>query len=308
MTAVFGTILPIFAVIAAGYAFARIRGLGADAVALLNAFVIWLAIPALLFRAVATAPVAELWQPGFLVAFGAGMAAAFVASMVLPHGRGTGIAARAIDGLAGGYSNTAFIGIPMMQGLFGSVGPAIMATLLTVCLLFAVACLLIEIDIHRDHPPSVAATKVARALLRNPLVLSPLLGGVWNGAALPLPHAIDGFLSLLGGAATPAALVTIGMFLAQPSLPGTSRGLTPLVAIKLLVQPAATALALLALPAMPTVWARGAILIAALPTGTGPFMVAQLYGREMALASRVILVTTLVSVVSVSALAWWLTG
>lgn len=310
MTAVIGTVSPIFALIAVGFGFARWRRLGPDTVALLNGFVVWLALPALLFRAVAVAPVSELWQPGFLLAFSVGVGVAFGAGLLLPHHRGAGIGTRAIDGLTAGYANTAFIGIPLMQGLFGAdaVGPAIMATLLTVCLLFAVACLIIEIDLHRDHPPSVAARRVLAALLRNPIVLSPLLGGVWNASGLPLPHPVESFLAQLGGAATPVALVTIGMFLAQPSAAGPSRGLIPILGIKLLLQPAVTALAIFALAPMPAIWLKGAILIAALPTGTGPFMVAQLYGREVALASKAILVSTILSAVSVSALAWWLTG
>jgi len=310
VTAVLDTVLPIFALIAAGFGFARWRGLGADAVALLNGFVVWLALPALLFRAVAIAPVAELWQPGFLLAFTAGMAAAFIGAMLLPHGRRTDLATRAIDGLCAGYANTAFIGIPLLQGLFGAAGvaPAIMATLLTVCLLFALACLLIEIDVHRDHPPLAAAGRVFLALLRNPLVLSPLLGGLWNAAGAALPPPIDSLTSLLGSAATPVALVTIGMFLAQPGERGPTRGLVPLLLLKLVLQPAVTALALIALPGTPPLWSKAAILIAALPTGTGPFMVAQLYDRALALSSRTILISTLLSALTVSALAWRLAG
>ncbi|MBV9843025.1 MAG: AEC family transporter [Sphingomonadaceae bacterium] len=310
MTAMFGTVLPIFALIACGFGFARWRRLGADAVALLNSFTVWLALPALLFRAVASAPVVQLWQPSFLIAFSAGMAATFVVALLLPHGRGSDLASRTIDGLCAAYANTAFIGIPLMAGLFGAanIGPAIVATLLTVCLLFAIACLLIELDVHRDHPARVAARRVAIALVRNPLVLSPLAGGLWNACRLPLPAALDSFTTLLGGAATPVALVTIGMFLAQPSRAGRTPGLAPLLLLKLVAQPLLTWLALLALPAMPPLWAKGAILIAALPTGTGPFMVAQLYDRELAVSSRVILISTIISVITVSALAWHMTG
>ena len=43
------------------------------------------------------------------------------------------------------------------------------------------------------------------------------------------------------------------------------------------------------------------VLLAALPTGTGPFMLAELYGRGGVVTSRVVLLTTVLSVVTLSA-------
>jgi malonate transporter len=43
------------------------------------------------------------------------------------------------------------------------------------------------------------------------------------------------------------------------------------------------------------------VLLAALPTGTGPFMLAEFYQREANMTSRVILASTVVSVVTLSA-------
>ena len=44
-----------------------------------------------------------------------------------------------------------------------------------------------------------------------------------------------------------------------------------------------------------------AVLLAALPTGTGPFMLAEFYGREARLTGSVVLATTALSVLTVSA-------
>jgi predicted permease len=53
---------------------------------------------------------------------------------------------------------------------------------------------------------------------------------------------------------------------------------------------------------MPVLWAHTALLVSALPIGTGPFMLAKLYNREAAITSRAILVSTVVSLATVSAL------
>jgi predicted permease len=57
---------------------------------------------------------------------------------------------------------------------------------------------------------------------------------------------------------------------------------------------------------MPPIWSHSALLLSALPIGTGPFMLAKLYNREAAITSRAILVSTVLSVLSVSVLAAWL--
>jgi predicted permease len=59
---------------------------------------------------------------------------------------------------------------------------------------------------------------------------------------------------------------------------------------------------------MPAAWFDAALLLAALPTGTGPFMLANHYGREAAVTSRAILVSTVLSVATVSALVAWIRG
>ena len=112
--------------------------------------------------------------------------------------------------------------------------------------------------------------------------------------------------SVFLNAASPCALVAIGLFLAQQTGGHDNRIVARLVALKLLVHPAITAaLAFWVFP-MPRLWAVVAVVLSALPVGTGPFMLAKLYQRDAAAASRAILISTIGSVVSVSLLIAWL--
>lgn len=299
--------IPVFALIGAGFAWGRWRRLGEDAVALLNGYVVWLALPVLLFDFVAGAAGAALAGAGrFALVFGGGMMLAFAAGM-LAGGRDRPLADRAIDGLAAGYPNAAYLGIPLMTALLGPIGTAaaVVAGLLTVSALFALSVLLVEVDLRRGPGFARAAGGVLLAVLRNPLVAAPLAGALWAAGGVPLPGPIAAFARLLSQSASPVALVTIGVFLAirRPRAAGALTG--RILALKLAGQPLATAALLLLVP-LPPLWAPAAILLAALPTGTGPFMVAQLYGRDVALSARVILISTLAGLASVSLLAWWL--
>ena len=307
MDLVLTAVLPIFALILSGYLCGR-RGLfGPTATDSLNLFVVWLALPALLFQIMAQIRPGDLGPPGFSLAFGGGMAATYVISIALDRGDRR-LADKSIEGLDAAYANTGFLGIPLALALFGSAAlPIVVVTaLLTVCALFSVAIVLIEVDLQAGATWGRVGRKVVRSLARNPILLSPVLGLAYAATGLPLPAPVLRFTSLLGGAASPCALVTIGLFLAQRHDRSDLRTVVRLVGLKLLIQPAVTGLLAFKLFAMPALWSHSALLLSALPTGTGPFMLARYYERDAANTSQAILFSTVISLVTVSILVAWL--
>ncbi len=313
MHAVLFVLLPIFGLILAGYACGRRGWLGPGATDSLNRFVVRLALPAELFDSVARVTWAQVDHPSFVAAFAGGMLATFAVGFVLdyrgPVERPQRLSAATIEGLSAGYANTAFIGIPLCVGVFGPAGlpPVVLATLLTVCVLFALAIGLVELDREGGRGLGRTVLKVSAALLRNPLVAAPIAGGAVNLCGVGLWAPVWHFTGLLGDAAAPCALVTIGLFLAETgSRPARKPAVVRVVAAKLLLQPALTALLAYPVFRLDSLWAQSAVLIAALPVGTGPFMLARLYNREADVASRATLVSTLLSLVTVSLLLGWI--
>ncbi len=326
MTAVINAVLPVFALIGTGYLAARRGILDAAVTDSLNLFVVRLALPAFLFGATARMTWADIDHPGFALASAGGMAGTFALSMLLDRRPGHRLADRAIEGLDAAYANTGFLGIPLGLALFGNaILPAlVISVLLTACLLFAFAIVLIEFDLtaaqgaarapgvagapHAGRAPSLGRTllRASGSLARNPLVASPLLGGLWAATGWSLPSSADRFLALLGAAAGPCALVTIGLFLAEHRERGAGSEVARLVGLKLVAQPLLT-FAIGRVVMMPAPWFDTALLLAALPTGTGPFMLAKLYGRPAATTSRVILLSTVMSVATFRA-SWYGSG
>ena len=108
-------------------------------------------------------------------------------------------------------------------------------------------------------------------------------------------------MSLLGGAASPCALVCIGLFLAQERVVShDASSIGVLVGLKLLIQPAVTALLAFYVFDVPPLWSHAAVLLSALPIGSGPFTIAKLYGLEAGVTSGAILISHLFSVATVS--------
>ena len=178
MHTVFVIVAPIFALILVGFLCRKTDKLGDKAAAEINKMVVWLCLPALLFKVTATATWSEIWHPGFIVAFGAGALAMFVVTLAWRLHSGHGLVAASIDGLSAGYANTGYIGIPLCLLLFGQPGlqPALISSLIVVCLVFAISLTLIEIGLQEERQIGRAILLVSKALAKNPLVISPLAG------------------------------------------------------------------------------------------------------------------------------------
>ncbi|HEY8974141.1 MAG TPA: AEC family transporter [Burkholderiaceae bacterium] len=303
MSAIVDSFFPLLALILLGWILRRRDLLGAAAARELTAFVVWLALPSLLFEGIAGASWQQLWQPRFVLAYAGAMVATFLLLFWwLP--RTLPFAERCLDCFGATYANSGFIGIPLSVLLLGKEAliPATIATLLTAVLLFAVGIVLLELGAGSPTRPLATVGKAAHAVARNPLVVAAVAGGLWSAGGWTMPQAPHRLLELLAVAAGPCALVSIGALLAQPAPPGSAATpLAPVVVAKLVVLPAICALLAIEVFALPPPWATTAVLLSALPAGTGPFMLAEFHGRDVARASRIMFVTTILSLASVPA-------
>ncbi|PLZ01504.1 transporter [Burkholderia sp. WAC0059] len=303
-------LLPVFALILAGFVCRRRGVLGPNAASELNRFVVWLALPALLFDTMAHATWLQLDQPAFIAVFSIACAGAFAFILAVRLARGLHLADASIDAIAAAYPNTGYIGFPLCLILFGasSLTPTTIATIIVACVLFAIAIVLIEIGLQTERAPHRLGLKVLRSLSRNPLIVSPIAGVALAAAHVAVPASAETFLKLLSGAASPCALVSLGLFLAErrPAGDAVPRSALLLTGTKLVVQPALAWWLAARVFVLPATLVDMTVVLAALPTGTGPFMLAEFYRREGQVASRTILFSTLGSLVSLSALLLYL--
>lgn len=303
MLATLQILLPIFALIFVGYLCRRRGLLGPAAASELNRFVVWLALPALLFDIMLHATWAQLDQPGFIAAFSLACALVFALVLAARLMRGRPLADASVEAIAAAYPNTGYLGFPLCLLVFGppSLMPTTIATILVACVLFGIAIALIETGLQTERAPHRLALKVGAALGRNPLIVAPLAGALAAAVHVTLPASGETFLKLLGGAASPCALVSLGLFLAEKRPAGGALGDALLLsAVKLIVQPALAWLLAARVFGLPPELVAMAVVLAALPTGTGPFMLAEFYRREPQVTSRTILLSTLGSLATLS--------
>lgn len=302
MSLIFSVVLPVFGIILTGYLAGQRGLLGKESSDALNGFVFYFALPVLLFKAMAEVEVSTVLNLPYIAAYLGGQLIALGIGITLARAIfGLTMAEAATHGTAGIYGNTGYLGIPLVVTAFGAemLPPVIIAVIVNAALNIAVLTAFIEAGQMKGSKSRIARD-VTVALIKNPLVFAPAAGLLWAMTGQPLPTPLVTYGSILGAAAGPAALFSLGLFLVGKPLSEGKAEVASMTIIKLLIHPLATfALASWLLSDQPQ-WFTIAVLMAALPTGANLFILTQKYNLYTARSSTAILVTTVLSIVTLS--------
>lgn len=311
MSATLSVVLPIFGLVLAGYACRRFGIFSSAATSELNRFVVWLGLPALFFDITASASWAELSGPVYgAAAFTLACVIVFIVTFALRFRR-RGLGEASMEALNASYPNSGYMGFPLGLLVFGpeSFPLVTISAIITVCLFFGFTLILLEIAVREERRALPMIRAVTLSLIKNPLIIAPILGVLFAASGLSMPKGAEAFIDLLGGAASPCALVALGTFMADDREGETTDAptLVLLTTLKLVLVPAIAYVLTYHVFKMPKDMADLTILLCALPTGTGPFMLAEYYKRGAAVTANTILYSTIVSVATLSVILY-LTG
>lgn len=309
MQALIDVTIPVFGIMLAGYLCGRLGLLGQDSTAALNGFVYYVALPALFIVATAQAPFAELLDGPFLLAFLGAQGVTLLLAAVLARLFFTRtLGESGMHGICAVFSNTGYMGIPLLITAFGpeAAVPAIILSLCTGTVIFALATVVLEVDRGRradgaDRPsgPAIVAKALANAL-KTPLMVGAAIGVTLSAFEVALPVPVATFLDLLGAAAGPCALFAMGLFLVNQSVTRGALEVGWLSTVKLVLHPLVgwwLAAVVLDLPPHQIAYV---VIMSALPVGSLMFLVAERYGVFVQRAAASILISTVVSVATVS--------
>jgi malonate transporter len=305
---------PFFLLVALGSLAVRARWVPSDGLGALTAFVLYLALPAMLFRLGASGALHQSGLGSLLLAYGAGGAVVLGLALAWAAQRRLGRRDGGLAGLATVFPNTGFLGLPLLTGLLGpqAAGP-LAATLVIDVLVFSSVCLAWAHSQGRgkDDGAMHAALVSLKGALRNPLLWSVALGMAWGQTGLALAPPFDETLRLLGLAATPAALFTLGGILVRPVQPDVEAAAHRPLSLPALMGPAVLKLVVHPALVWGMAWAMGAqglawsalIMAAALPSASNVSMLAEREGARTPAVPRIILLTTALAVVTLAAWA-----
>ncbi len=308
---------PIYLCIALGYACVRFGVFTAADMRVLGRFVIQIALPALLFNALASRPLGELLQPAYLLAFGVGSMAVLLLGLWQAHRlQRRGLTESAYIAMGMTCSNSAYIGYPVLLLTIGPLAGVALAMNLLVENLLKLPLLMTLADIGASGTARTtwraALRQTLQRLVRNPMIAAIVLGFAVALLKWPLPPVLSRTIHLFGAASGGLALFIIGGTLVGLQVRGLRRRVSEITVGKLVLHPLAVwaaivLLPLAGLPALSGDLRLAAVLSAAIPTfGVYP-LIAQRHGHE-GFSAAALLATTAASFVTLSAVLWLLQG
>ena len=304
---------PFFALVLAGYVAARRRLLPLEAIPGLNGFVLYFALPCMLYRFGSTTPIAQLLDAnvaGVYVVCGLLMVAVTIAFTLNARIRWNDAS---LGALVAAFPNSGFMGVPLIVALLGaSAAGTVILTMVVDMLVTSSLCIaLSRLDTAEGNGRSAvtdAGRKALKGVLANPMPWAIVLGGLASAWAFKLPRPVEQTVWLLADSASPVALFTIGAVLARAQMtanhPMPLADYVPVAVMKLFVHPLLVlAVGLLAMRAGLPLTSSALtvmVLVAALPSASNVSLLAERFGADNGRIARIILVTTAVSFLTFS--------
>lgn len=308
MLEILGITLPIFLLIGTGFVAARSGLISRDNMQGVATFVMYLALPSLIIRALTDYPLAEVLNVGYLVAYGLGSALAFGIGIGVSRARGRPLDAGAIQALGMSAANSGFIGYPVALMAIGPPAAIFMALNMVVETLLIIPAALILAEAGRQSGGNLGqvARQTFARLSRNPVLIGLLVGLTLALTGLRLPGPLQQAIEMLAEAAGPAALFTIGAMLHGLRVRGVVADMGLVVLGKLVLHPLAVLLFLLLLPDPSPMMIAGGLLFASAPMISVYPLFGQTYGQGETSAAA-LMVGTFCAFVTLSLLLWTLT-
>lgn len=309
MLQIFNVVVPVFAIIALGYAAVRLRLYPAEGVKGLVAFVNNFATPCLLFEAMLTSDFDSTFNPAIIVPFYVGSltsltVGAFLAVKWFRARPGEGVS----SGFSAMFTNTVLIGIPIVSRAYGE---AALPTVFSIIafhapMLITIGMIVMELA-RRDGAPLHRSLAVAAVrIVQNPLLWAVALGLLANRFGVVFPEPGTAFLDMMSAAVLPAALFGLGGALNEYRVSESWLQASVMSVFKLIIHPIIAYVLMVWVLHVPLEIARYGILLAAMPTGINAYVFATYYDRAVNVATNTVLISTVASVLTVTAWLYFL--
>lgn len=301
---VFLIIGPVFLIMMLGFVLGKTRLFPAGSSSILITFVWYVAIPSLMFRSVAPATLPQADEFLLVLGYYSALLALYgLAVVVSRYVFRLTAAEQGVFALSSCFANGGFIGIPILEGAFGSEGVRLLLVILSFhsLTLLTITTIIAE-RANRSSGGSGVLKKTLASLGQNPLLVALVSGLSWSALGLPFPEWLDRVLAMPAQSAAPTGLFAAGLAIAGFKIAGDIRQAAIAVAIKLLMLPALIFTSTHFLLGLPPLWVGVATLTAALPTGMVAYTFGEQYGVGARRAATTVVISTALSVVTLSLL------
>lgn len=311
MLSVLSITAPVFFVIGIGYICARYKIFPIEAQKIFGQYVFYCAMPCYLFMAMAKAPIHMVANIDYIISFALGLVVTSVLAWVVAYKCFKCDPSQSILAMmAGSYTNSAFVGIPIITMAFGESGPVVVVALFQIVIVTTFILTVLDSLANKEQFSWGLLKSIPRTVALNPIVGGSLLGILFSLIHVEIPDIVGNSLDLLGRAGIPTALFALGLSLGQvrQKLSQSSQNLILiLVGLKNIIHPLVAWVIGFYIFDLPTMWLGALVVVSAMPTAMNNFIFAQKYNSFIPEASQVVFISSVVSLFTLSALLWLIT-
>ncbi|MFC3607242.1 AEC family transporter [Stutzerimonas tarimensis] len=308
MLAILGITAPIFILIGIGFLCCSGGIVSREQAGGMGRFVITLALPALVIKALLEHPLEAVINWNYMLAYGAGSLASFAVGYAIARwGRRDSPGGAALAGLGSSVSNSGFVGYPIVVMVIGS--PAAVALALGMMienlLMIPLALTIAELGRRQDGSVWQALGGTLRNLVRHPVLIAITIGMVLAILDIRPPAVLMRVIEMLAMASAPVALFVIGASLTGLKVGAMYTDMAQLAVGKLLFHPLLVMACFLLFPVDDPGLRMAGVLMAAAPMMSIFPILGARYGLEGRCAAALV-ATTVVSFLSISLFLWLL--
>ncbi len=309
MLAIFNVVFPVFAIIVIGYLAVRFRLYPSEGVRGLVAFVNNFLTPVLLFQSMLHADFGTAFNWHVILPFYAGALTVFIIGIIIAmrffkNRPGEGVS----SGFAAMFTNTVLLGIPVMQRAYGEAAMPVVFSIIALhaSMLITIAMIVMEL-MRRDGTPLHKALGLAAIrIVQNPLLWGIALGVLANLSDVVLVEPVEDLFSMMSAAVVPVALFGLGGALNEYRLADNWQQALAMSLLKLIAQPLIAWVLMVPILNVDPDQARYGVLLAAMPAGINVYVFATYYNRGVNVATNVVLISTILSVVTLTGWLYFL--
>ena len=306
MNDVISLAMPFFGLIFLGFFCGKLMKTSADGLQWMNFFIVYVALPAMMFKLISATPFEQLKNAPFVLGTTLSTFLVFCLSFATGIITTGHIRQATIQSVIGAYANIGYMGPGLTLAVLGpsAIAPAALIFVFDNTLHFTLVPFLMALGSQDKMKLGETVWFVGKRVITHPFNIATVLGIAAASIHYVPPAPIDTMLVFLKNAAAPCALFVLGVTVALRPLRAVPIEMPILLVIKLILHPLIVWLVLSWLGDFGWEWTMTAVLMAALPPALNVFVIANQYRVYVEQASAAILVGTMVSVVTVTGLLW----
>lgn len=293
--------LPFFGLILLGVIAGRIWNKGEEGLAWLNIYVLYFALPPLIFLIVARTPIEKLANPLFVVATAGATSVCFLLMLFSAYlFYNVPLREATLMGTSAAYGNVGYMGLPLAVAFFGqSAGvPAALVFSFDIIMLFVLTAVFAGLEDRAQNKFRMIA-KILWSVGTHPFNIATILGAIATVLKWQPTGAVLTIVEMLMRSAAPVALFAMGVTVGLRGKPDMNVELGTLTFIKIVFHPVLAFAAVTLFVSADIVWLQVAVMMAALPTATNAFILARQYNSYVAGSGAAVITTTALSVITI---------